>query len=151
MSGSVSSVEKRYVDRARAALKSVLLSRSHKVGERIFDRGSDPEYVFFQRSGVVQLERAGVDAPGLCVARAGDVIGVTYAISGRPYDMDARVTKAARFDVVRRDEFIRLMTELPGLHLDVVRMLSIDLGRCYEVLRTLGPKSRNRTVEEVTL
>jgi len=150
-SGGYSSPEKRCVDRARKALKDVMESRSLNAGDRLFARGADPMAIYFLRRGLVELERAGLDMPGLCVARPGDVIGVTFAISGRPYDMDAVAKKSSRIESVGRDDFLRLMTELPGLHMEVVRMLSVDLGRCYEVLRTFGPKTRNRPAEEVTL
>lgn len=149
--GELSAVEKSCVDRARKALRPVLTTCTLKAGERLFGQGAKPEAVYFLRSGLIQLERRGMEPTNLCVARSGDVVGVTYAISGRAYDMDAVVTKAARVEVVEREEFLRRMTESPGLHLEVVRMLSVDLGRCYEVLRTLGPKTRNRGAEEVTL
>lgn len=145
--GEVSSPEKTCVDRARRALRPVMDTRTFQVGERLFSQGDAPAYVFFLRSGVVSLDRAGFERGELCTAGAGDVIGVTFAISGRPYDMDARVIRTARLELVSRADFLRLMTEFPGLHLEVVRMLSLDLGRCYEVLRTLGPKTRHRVTE----
>lgn len=149
--GAVSVVEKTCVDRARKALRPFMTTRALKVSDRLFEQGAKPEAVYFLRSGVIRLERRGMDSSGLCVAHPGDVVGVTFAISGRAYDMDAVVLKTARVEVVEREEFLRRMTESPGLHLEVVRMLSVDLGRCYEVLRTLGPKTRNRGAEEVTL
>jgi CRP-like cAMP-binding protein len=140
------------VDRARDALMTVMQDRSLAAGEALFRQGETPCAMYFLRSGLVHLERPGGDlAPGLCVARPGDVIGVTYAVSGRPYDMDAVATKASTLEVVPREEFLRLMTSAPGLHLEVVRLLSIDLGRCYEVFRSLGPKTRSRHTEAVTL
>ena len=140
------------VDRARDALTTVMQDRSFAAGEALFRQGEAPCAMYFLRSGLVHLERPGADlGPGLCVARPGDVIGVTYAVSGRPYDMNAVATKPCSLEVVPRDEFLRMMIEVPGLHLEVVRMLSIDLGRCYEVLRTLGPKARSRHSEAGTL
>lgn len=118
----------------------------------LFVQGTSPDAVYFLRAGLVHLERAAIEAdPRFCVVRPGDVIGVTFAVSGRLYDMGAVAMKPSEVDVVSRDDFLRAMTELPGLHLEVVRMLSLDLGRCYEVLRTLGPKARQRTAEEDTL
>jgi len=149
--GEVSSPEKSCVDRARRVLRPVAEPRTLKAGDYLFRQGERAGAVFFLRTGLVHLERPGLAESELCVARAGDVIGVTFAISGRPYDMDAVATRASKLEVVDRDDFLRLMAESPGLHMEVVRMLSVDLGRCYEVLRTLGPKTRNRSVEEVTL
>jgi CRP-like cAMP-binding protein len=144
--------ERKCIDRARAALAEVIETRSFESGSLLFKQDELPLAVFFLRSGSVRLKREGIDPQSpLCVARPGDVIGVTNAVSGRPYDMNALVTKASVLEVVSREDFLRLMTESPGLHLEVVRMLSIDLGRCYEVLRTLGPKTRHRGANEVNL
>lgn len=140
------------VDRVRAALEGLLEARTYDKGSLLFEQGQRPASVFFLRSGSVHLERAGFKTGSdLCVAKPGDVIGVTYAISGRNYDMSAVVKAASSVEVVDREAFLDSMTASSGMHLEVVQMLSIDLGRCYEVLRTLGPKTRNRRAEQSTL
>lgn len=149
---SALSAERRCVDRARAALNSQIDERNYATGSRLFQEGELPTAVFFLRSGSVRLERSDMAVhTDLCVARAGAALGVTFAISGRTYDMSAVATTDCRVEVVGREEFIDTMLGSPGLHLEVVRMLSMDLGRCYEVLRTLGPKSRKRVAKEDTL
>ena len=117
----------------------------------MFEQGADPEAVYFLRTGTIHLERNGFKlSSGLCVAHPGDVIGVSYAISGRPYDMSACVTDECVVEVDPRPVFLDAMIDSSGLHLEVVRMLSLDLGRCYEVLRTMGPKTRSRNRIEET-
>ncbi len=144
--------EKNCVDRAREALKHVIDVQIFENGSHLFSQGEKPNAVYFVRSGSLQMQRAEMKSDSeLCIARAGDVIGVANAVSGRSYDMSAVITKKSRVEVVSRNTFLATMISTPTLHLEVVRMLSIDLGRCYEVLRTLGPKTRNRRKEEVTL
>jgi CRP-like cAMP-binding protein len=148
----VSSNERSCIERVRHALAGVTETRVYRQGETLFEQGAPPGEIYFLRSGLIHLHRAAIEQdPRLCVVQPGDVIGVTFAVSGRAYDMDAIAMRPSEVDVVSRDAFLRAMTEIPGLHFEVVRILSLDLGRCYEVLRTLGPKSRQRTAEEGTL
>ena len=56
-------------------------------------------------------------------------------------DVSAVATEDSVVEFVARDDFTTAMVSEPGLHLEVVRMLSLDVARCYELLKSLPRRS----------
>lgn len=121
------------------------------AGTNLFLDGDTPRGVFFIREGTVELSvanRAGRTRQ-VCGACAGDVLGLSSSITGRPLDSRADVVEDATVQFVPREIFLETIRSNPRVHLEIVKILSLDVGRCYEVLKSIDAQNRGEPLRPV--
>jgi signal-transduction protein with cAMP-binding, CBS, and nucleotidyltransferase domain len=82
------------------------------TGDRLFDESSAPA-LWVLLSGDVTLESSRGAAP--ITATAGDVIGATHTMAGRPVGRTARVTREGVALRIDRDEMFELLADRPEM------------------------------------
>lgn len=114
---------------------------SWPAGQQLFREGAQPEGVYFLHEGEVDLffspPRSG-EARSLLIADAGQILGLTCVLSGRPHDCSAITRTACTTGFVGKNQFLRLLDQKPSLWLNVLRMISANINACWDCMRNLA-------------
>lgn len=74
----------------------------------------------------------------LRIARKGDVLGLSSALSGNPYEMTAETLYPARVAHLSRRDFLGFLSRYPELYMNVTEELSRHVSMACHQLRTVG-------------
>ncbi|HUP61935.1 MAG TPA: cyclic nucleotide-binding domain-containing protein [Thermoanaerobaculia bacterium] len=110
------------------------------AGTVLFREGDEADGVYYLHSGEATLSFSSPrtrQARALLVASAGEILGVSCAVSGRKHDCSATTRSACVAGFVERDRFLRLLDEKPSLWLTVLRLISTNISACWDCIRTL--------------
>ncbi len=119
-----------------APLESV---RQYPEDVVLFEEGQTPTGLFLLRAGRVKLgvrSRRGSQVL-FEVAGAGEMLGLSACVSGRPYELTARTLTPCEAIFVPRENFLHFLRERPQACMEMVRFLSADLDTAYERIRHL--------------
>jgi CRP-like cAMP-binding protein len=110
-------------------------------GKMLFQEGTQPDGVYFLHSGAVDLcfssPRSG-ESKSLLVADAGQILGLTCVVSGRPHDCSATTRTSCITGFIEKHRFLRLLDDHPALWLTVLRMISSNISACWDCMRSLS-------------
>lgn len=108
----------------------------------LFREGQEPSGVLFLVKGKVKLSINSIDGGRLILGTSvpGEILGLTSAVLGCPYDMTAEAMFPCMISSVHRKHFLDFLIDYPKSSRNVARELSIDSKRKCELLRTLGLK-----------
>lgn len=74
----------------------------------------------------------------LRIARKGDILGLSSALSGAPYDITAETLYPAKVAVIGRNELLGFLSRHPEVYAVVTEELSQQMAMTCEQLRTLA-------------
>lgn len=134
------------VMRASEMLQAISVFEQRSTGSNLFQEGDQPLGVYFIRGGRVEMtvaNRAGRTRQ-VCSASEGEVLGLSSVITGRPLDCRADVVEDAELQFVPREALLELIRTNGEAHLEIVKILSLDIGRCYEVLKCIDAENRGQ-------
>jgi CRP/FNR family transcriptional regulator, cyclic AMP receptor protein len=128
------------------AIEAMQLPRLAPEQSVLFTQGEVPFGVFVLYSGTVELS---MSSPGsrrflLQVAEPGHVLGLTATVSGKPYAVTATTKTPSRVGFLKRDEFLDFLHAHSEAAFRVAQMLSINLNRTYEQVRSLQGRRISR-------
>lgn len=104
---------------------SAFAARVYSKGELLFVEGQAARGVYLLCQGRVKLSACSGGARALItdITQPGDVLGLSAAISGKPYEATAEALEPCRLIFVRRDDFLRLLDEHAAAWTHVSRLL----------------------------
>ena len=119
------------------AMKS---SSTYPGGAILFLEKQEPRGVFLLCEGEVKLTISSSEGKTLIlrIAKPGDVLGLTAALSGKPYEATAETLHPCQVTFVRRDDFLSFVARHPETSQPVVRQLSANYSGACEQLRSVG-------------
>jgi CRP/FNR family transcriptional regulator len=126
-----------------AALKDfndVKAPASYPAGALLFLEKQDPRGVFLLCAGEIKLSISSSAGKTLIlrIAKAGEILGLMAAMSGKPYEVTAETLRPCQVAFVRRDDFVRFLAKHPEAYQKALNQLtSLYSGAC-EQLRTVG-------------
>ncbi len=114
----------------RRELESIKMSRAFPKGSTLFVEGQPAHGVFMLCNGRVKLSTCSRDGRIMIigVAAAGDVIGLSAAISGIEYEITAEAIDMCYVSFIPRDNFLRFLETHTAACLSAAR----QLGRRYQ-------------------
>jgi len=118
------------------AIEGIKYTTSYPQAAVLFVEGQAPRGFFIICTGRVKLYVSGSDGKTLIlrVAEAGEVLGLSAAVSGDPYALTAETLDPSQVTFVRRDDLSRLMHEHPELALRVAEHLAERYSNtCHEI------------------
>ena len=118
------------------AIEGIKYTTSYPEAAVLFVEGQAPRGFFIICTGRVKLYISGSDGKTLIlrVAEAGEVLGLSAAVSGDPYALTAETLDPSQVTFVRRDDLSRLMHEHPELALRVAEHLAERYSNtCHEI------------------
>jgi CRP/FNR family transcriptional regulator len=108
-------------------------------GALLFVEGQSPRGALVLCSGKVKLSTTSRDGKVLIlkVADAGDVLGLSAAISGTPYEVTAETVGPCHVNFVEREALLRLMEKNGEMGVHAAQALSIEFQSMYRDIHEL--------------
>src|SRR5512142_2552035 len=102
-------------EKSVAALDALKFTTVHSKGALLFVEGENPRSVYILCSGRVKLTMSSSDGRTLIVriAEAGEVLGATAAVLGKPYEVSAETIEPAQVNVIKREHFLEFLRQHP--------------------------------------
>ena len=109
----------------------------------LFAEEQQPCFVLFLLEGRVKLSMNSIGGRRLIlgISRPGDILGLTSAISGLPYEMTAEAQYPCRLKSVLRKSFLDFVLRNSVASQNVARELCLEYRETYTQLRLLGLSS----------
>ena len=106
----------------------------------LFTEEQQPCCVLFLLEGRVKLSMNSIGGRRLILGiyRPGDILGLTSAVSGLPYEMTAEAQYPCRLKSLERQSFLDFVLRYPVACQNVARELSLEYKQTYAQLRLLG-------------
>lgn len=126
--------------KALQAFQTIKSTTVYPKGAVLFIEGQSPRGVYVLCSGRAKLSTSSSEGKTLImrVADAGEVLGLSATVSGKPYDASAEVMEAAQVNFVGRDDFLRFLGQHGDACLRVAQHLSNNYHLACEQIRSLG-------------
>src|ERR1700758_873338 len=93
---------------ALQSFESIKYATAYPKGAVLFVEGQAPRGIFVLCKGRVKLSISSSDGKTLIlkIAEAGEVLGLSAAVSGKPYELTAETIDPCQVDFVKREEFL---------------------------------------------
>ncbi len=121
------------------AIEGIKYTTYYPQGAVLFVEGQAPRGTFIICKGRVKLYISGSDGKTLIlrVAEAGEVLGLSAAVSSQPYALTAETLDPSQVTFLRRDDLSRLMHEHPEMALSVAQQLAERYSDACHEMRAL--------------
>lgn len=115
-------------------------SSVYPEGAVLFLEQQAPHGVFVLCQGEVKLSISSSEGKTLIlrIAKAGEILGLMAALSGKPYEVTAETLHPSQIAFVRRDDFVRFLMIYPEAFQGVVNQLSANYRGACQQLRTVA-------------
>ena len=122
------------------ALDSMKFTGAYPKGALLFVEGEQPRGVFILCRGGAKLTTTSTEGRTLIVkiAKPGEILGVSAAILGRPYEVSAETIEASQVSFIRRDDFLRFLNAHSEACMHTAEQLSEKYESAQREIRTLG-------------
>jgi CRP/FNR family transcriptional regulator, cyclic AMP receptor protein len=126
--------------RALRGLDAVRFAAPYPKGALLFIEGQANRGVHLLCAGRVKLSTTSSDARVIItrIAEPGEILGLCSALSGGPYEVTAETVEPCQVNFVRREDFLRFLSEHPDACLRVAEQLSRNYHAALEQVRMLG-------------
>lgn len=113
---------------------------TYPQGAMLFLEKQTPRGIYMLCEGQVKLSISSSEGKTviLRIARPGEVLGLTAALSGMPYEVTAETLWPCQVAFVRRDSFLRFLERHPEAYQAVVGQVAAQYEAACEQIRTLG-------------
>jgi CRP/FNR family transcriptional regulator, cyclic AMP receptor protein len=113
---------------------------AYPKGAILFLEQQDSRGIFVLCEGEVKLTISSCEGKTLIlrIAKPGEVLGLMAALSGKPYEVTAVTVRPSQIAFIRRDDFLRFVTQHPEASHGIVKQLSSNYHGACEQLRTVG-------------
>jgi CRP/FNR family transcriptional regulator, cyclic AMP receptor protein len=135
--------DRSFCDLHREALASFEAVRSTIVypkGSILFVEGQPSRGVYLICRGRAKLSSCSSDGRTVIIhiAEAGEILGASATISGKPYEVTAETLSPCQLAFVRREQFVHFLEQHPEGSMRMVQHLSDSYYAAFEQVRTLG-------------
>lgn len=124
-----------------------------KRGEVVFEQGAQPLGIYCVHSGKIKVHRSGDEGRDQIVrfAKGGDVLGYRALLAGEPYAATATALETSTICCIPRATFLDLLKSDGNFSMDVMRLLSGDLGNAERQIVNLAQKPVRERLAETLL
>jgi len=121
-------------------LNEIRSSATYPKSAMLFIEGQQPRGVFVLCTGKAKLSTSSAEGKTVItkISEAGDVLGLSAAISNRPYEVTAEMIEPGQANFITRDSLLAFMREYGQVAVRVAEQLSRNYYTAYEGIRTLG-------------
>lgn len=119
---------------------SMQYSTSYPANMVLFAEKDAPRAIYVVLEGEVRLSINSSEGRRLSlrIARKGDILGLSSALSGNPYDMTAETLYPSKVAPIERRDFLNFLSRHPEVYPAVTEELSRHMAMACEQLRTVG-------------
>ncbi len=125
---------------ASIQLQSVKSTRIFSQGERLFSEAKPVDEVMIVCAGAAALTFSSVKGKALMldVSEHGEVLGLSSAISGQPYEVSAEALERTQVAAISRADFLGFLDRFPAASINAGTELSRKVNRAYGKIRLVG-------------
>lgn len=122
------------------AFEAIKYTTVYPKGAMLFVEGQSARGVFVLCTGRAKLSTGSSDGKTLItqIAESGEVLGLSATVSGKPYEVTAETLLPCQINFVKREDFLRFLSEHGSACLRVAEHLSNNYHIAYEQVRLLG-------------
>jgi CRP/FNR family transcriptional regulator, cyclic AMP receptor protein len=123
-----------------SALDSIKFTGVYPKGSLLFVEGEQPRGVFILCSGRAKLTTSSTEGKILIVkiAEAGEVLGASATILGKPYEVSAETIEPAQLNFVKREDFLKFLNVYSEACMHTAHQLSEKYHSAQREIRSLG-------------
>lgn len=118
------------------------MEHAHSYGPNhtLFGEKEEARGLYVVLDGEIRLSINSAEGKRLSlrIARKGDVLGLSSALSGSPYEMTAETLYPAKVALIGRREFVGFLSRHPELYMNITEELSRHVSMACHQLRTVG-------------
>lgn len=135
------------------AFDAVSTATAYPKDVMIFMEGQMPQGIYVLCSGRVKLSTSSGDGKTVIieVAEPGEVLGLSATVSEIPYEVTAEAIEICQVNFVRKDDFLRFLSENGEACLRVAQHLSRTYHTAYEQVRSLALHTARENLAKVLL
>jgi CRP/FNR family cyclic AMP-dependent transcriptional regulator len=135
--------QKLFCDLPREALirlQNIKATSVYPKGAMLCLEGQSPRGVFVLCTGRAKLSTTSSEGKSMIlrVAEPGEVLGLTAALSGSPYEATVETLEPSQANFIAQSDFVRFLQEFPEVGLKVAKQLTHNCQCAYEEIRSLG-------------
>jgi len=132
-----------FCDLSREALlrlQSIKATSVYPKGSLLCLEGQPPRGIFVLCTGRAKLSTTSSEGKSMIlrIAEPGEVLGLTAAVSGTPYEATVETLEPSQANFISQNEFLRFLQEYPDVGLRVARQLTHNCKCAYGEIRSLG-------------
>jgi len=122
-------------------------------GVMLFVEGQEPRGIFVLCAGRVKLSTSSVDGKTVIIeiAEPGEVLGLSATVSELPYEVTAEALEPCQVNFIKREDFLRFLTDHGQVCLRVARHLSRNYHTAYDQVRSLALHSAAENLARLLL
>jgi CRP/FNR family transcriptional regulator len=121
-------------------LESIGSPAAYPMGAILFLEKQNPRGVYVLCQGEIKLSISSSEGKTMIlrIAKPGDILGLSSALSGTPYEATAETLHACKVVFILRDQFLRFIAQHAEAYQHVVGRLTAEIQSSQEHLRTVG-------------
>jgi CRP/FNR family transcriptional regulator len=122
------------------AFERIKLRSAYPKDAVLFIEGQPPRGIFMLCKGKVKLSLCAGDGKTfiLKVAQAGDLLGISATIAGKPYESTAETLEPSEVSFIKREDFRRFLKANPDACFRVAEQLGRNYSNACHEVRSLG-------------
>ena len=122
------------------SIEAVKFTGVYPKGSMLFVEGEKPRGVFILCSGRAKLMTSSSEGRTLIakIAEPGEILGVSAAILGTPYELSAETLEPSQVNFLRTEEFLALLGRHPEASMQTAQQLSTTYQSAQRQIRSLG-------------
>jgi CRP/FNR family transcriptional regulator len=122
------------------AFETLKFTTSYPAGAILFSEGEPPRGIFMLCHGRAKLSTGSADGKTLItrIVEPGEVLGLSGAISGRPYKVTAETIEPTQVNFIKREDFLRFLKDHGDACFHAAQQLSHEGHIAHESIRSLG-------------
>ena len=121
-------------------LQNIKATSIYPKGALLCLEGQAPRGVFVLCTGRAKLSTTSSEGKSIIlrIAEPGEVLGLTAAVSGSPYEATVETLEPSQANFISQGDFIRFLQEHPDVGLRVAKQLTHNCKCAYGEIRSLG-------------
>jgi CRP/FNR family transcriptional regulator len=121
-------------------LSKITSRATYPKGALLFVEGQDPRGVFILCHGRAKLSTSSADGRGLIlrIADPGEVLGLSGAISGKPYILTAEALEPVQANFISRQDLLQFLGENAQAALKAAELLGENYHAAFAEVRNIG-------------
>jgi CRP/FNR family cyclic AMP-dependent transcriptional regulator len=135
------------------AFQKMKFTLAHPAGATLFVEGQACRGIYILCKGRVKLSTSSSDGQTLIfkIAQPGEVLGLNTAISGVPHEATAETGQPCQLNFVKRDDFLKFLTEHTEASMQAAIHLSHECQQAYQHLRSFVMRSAPQRIARLIL
>ena len=125
---------------ALVRLQQIKATSVYPKGALLCLEGQSPRGIFVLCTGRAKLSTTSSEGKSMIlrVAEPGEVLGLTAAVAGTPYEATVETLEPSQANFIAQADFVRFLQEFPDVGLKVAKQLTHNCKCAYDEIRSLG-------------